>query len=76
LPSNHLRGEGCYFCGKDKTADSKRVSVDKSIEKAKIIHNNFYDYSLTTYGKTSDKVTIICPIHGKFEQAMNNHLRG
>lgn len=76
LPSNHLKGEGCYFCGKDRTADSKRVSVNESIEKAKIIHNNFYDYSLTTYDKTSNKVTIICPIHGKFEQVMNNHLRG
>ena len=76
LPLNHLKGEGCYECGRVRTGDSKRVSVEESIRKAKIIHGNFYDYSKVTYNKVADKVTIICPIHGKFEQTMNNHLRG
>lgn len=76
LPLNHLKGEGCYECGRVRTGDSKRVSVEESIRKAKIIHGDFYDYSKVTYNKVADKVTIICPIHGKFEQTMNNHLRG
>lgn len=76
LPTNHLKGEGCYECGKIRTSDSKKVSIEESIRKAKIIHGNFYDYSKVTYNKVADKVAIICPIHGKFEQTMNNHLAG
>lgn len=76
LPLNHLKGEGCYECGKEATANSKRVSVEESIRKAKIIHGDFYDYSKVTYNKVADKVIIVCPIHGEFEQTMNNHLRG
>lgn len=76
LPINHLKGEGCYECGRESTANSKRVSVEESIRKSKLIHGNFYDYSKVTYNKVTDRVTIICPIHGEFEQTMNNHLIG
>lgn len=76
LPANHLKGEGCYECGRVRTGDAKRVSVEESIRKAKMIHGDFYDYSKVTYNKIADKVTIICPKHGEFEQTMNNHLGG
>jgi len=36
-------------------------------------HNNKYDYSLVEYQKTTDKVKIICPVHGVFEQQLNSH---
>lgn len=76
LPLNHLKGEGCYKCGREAVSLAKKVDKEESIEKAKTIHNNYYDYSLVNFNKTTDKVIIICPIHGKFEQIMNNHLRG
>lgn len=76
LPLNHLKGEGCYECGRIRTNESKKVPVLESIEKAKLIHGNLYDYSKVTYNKVSDKVIIICPIHGEFQQTMNNHLNG
>lgn len=38
-------------------------------------HNNKYDYSKVQFTKVSDKVTIICPEHGEFEQTVFNHLR-
>jgi len=44
------------------------------IEKAKIVHNNRYDYSLVEYKKARLKVKIICPIHGVFEQTPDNHI--
>lgn len=46
------------------------------IDKAQSIHNKKYDYSATCWTGNKTKVTIICPIHGKFEQSPNNHLSG
>lgn len=46
------------------------------IKKANEIHNNKYDYSLSVYVKSSEKVKIICPEHGMFEMTPNKHLAG
>ena len=39
-------------------------------------HNDKYDYSLTEYTGTINKVTIICPEHGQFKQKAAGHLDG
>ena len=36
--------------------------------------NNYYNYSKTFYKKSREKVIIICPIHGEFEQTPEKHL--
>lgn len=46
------------------------------IIKASNIHNNKYDYSLTVYTGTKNRVKIICPTHGTFIQFACVHLRG
>lgn len=46
------------------------------ILKSAKVHNNKYDYSLIDYVNSKTKVTIICPIHGAFEQQPNNHASG
>lgn len=46
------------------------------IEKAKIVHNNKYDYNKVEYTGSNNKVIIICPIHGEFEQLARTHLYG
>lgn len=46
------------------------------IERATEIHGNKYDYSRVVYVKSSEKVKIVCPIHGEFEQTPNKHLAG
>jgi len=51
-------------------------STEIFIKKANIIHNNKYDYSLTTYIKSQIKIKIICKEHGIFEQEPNAHLNG
>lgn len=76
MPSNHLKGFGCYYCGRKRTNDSKIIDLKESISKAANIHNNFYNYSKVKFNKTSDKVIIVCPIHGEFIQIWNNHLQG
>ena len=37
------------------------------IERAKLKHGNFYDYSLVDYINSGTKVKVKCPIHGIFE---------
>jgi hypothetical protein len=44
--------------------------------KANIVHCYKYNYSLFEYINSRSKSIIICPIHGKFSQAPNNHLNG
>ena len=75
-PIKHLKGQGCFYCGREKTINNKLSNTNAFISKAKQIHNNFYDYRNVNYIKSSLKVKIICPIHGEFEQTPNKHLNG
>ena len=70
-PGIHLRGYGCPICG-----GSKRLTNEEFIKKAKLVHEDKYDYSKVNYINTSTKVCIICPEHGEFWQTPNNHLFG
>jgi len=56
---------------------SKRMSLEEFIEKSNIRHKNKFDYSITEQFKSQrDKVFIKCPIHGKIEVNVGNHLNG
>lgn len=70
-PNHHLRGESCPYC-----SNSVQLTTKSFIERATKIHNNKYDYSLVQYKTSGDKVKIICPIHGLFEQNAGSHLLG
>jgi G:T-mismatch repair DNA endonuclease (very short patch repair protein) len=70
-PNNHFNGQGCNECN-----GGIKVTPDQFIEKAIIIHDDKYDYTLTEYKNSKIKVTIICPIHGEFEQTPDSHLQG
>jgi Protein of unknown function (DUF723). len=52
------------------------MDTDYFKEKASIVHNNKYDYSLVDYKGNLEKVRIICPIHGVYEQVAQYHLAG
>lgn len=47
--------------------------VQKFINKSIEIHSNKYDYSKVVYKNIDTKVSIICPIHGEFNQTPRNH---
>lgn len=69
-PRHHLNGCGCPKCsGKGKT-------TQELIEEFKTIHSDKYDYSKVDYVKSSQKVCVICPIHGEFYITPNHHLQG
>lgn len=70
-PGDHLFGYGCPKCGNEY-----KPTNEEWIERANIIHNNFYDYSKTFYEKANKKVCIICPEHGEFWQTPSNHING
>lgn len=54
----------------------KRMTTDEFVQKAKQVHGNKYDYSKTVYVKSREKVVIVCPVHGPFEQLPPSHLSG
>lgn len=53
----------------------KKLTTNDFNIKAKSIHNDKYNYSLVEYINSKEKVKIICPIHGMFEQTPNKHLQ-
>lgn len=51
-----------------------KLTTEIFIERANKIHCNTYDYSLSNYIGTYDKIKIICKEHGIFEQSPNMHI--
>lgn len=71
--SNHLRGAGCSSCGRIKQGLNKRLTKEEFIKKSNKVHNNKYNYELVDFKYNDDKVKIICPKHGIFEQYVTHH---
>lgn len=51
-------------------------TTEEFIKSAKLKQSNKFDYSKTNYTGRTNKVTIICPTHGEFEQTAKDHLNG
>ena len=68
-PNSHLTGYGCSKCVKKYNYSQKEY-----IEEAIKIHKNKYNYSLTKYKNSSEKIIIICNKHGEFMQLPSAHL--
>jgi Zn finger protein HypA/HybF involved in hydrogenase expression len=75
-PVNHLVGQGCPKCGKIKQDISNTKTSSQFISESMSVHGDKYDYSLVEYTSAHDKLKIVCPEHGIFEQEPNNHLFG
>lgn len=75
-PSNLYAGHGCSKCSFEKSSKSKLSNTKEFIEKAKVIHGNYYDYSKVEYISAKIPIIIICPKHGEFKQTPNSHLNG
>lgn len=75
-PSGHLQGHGCLKCGKREMADKRTKTTEQFIFEANLTHNHRYLYEQSDYVKGTKKIIIGCPIHGKFKQTPNNHIKG
>jgi len=71
-PHKHISGKECKECLKEQLLSCK---LKLFIEKSNKIHNCKYNYSKVIYKTCDDKVVIICPIHGEFNQSPSQHLR-
>jgi hypothetical protein len=75
-PNSHLNGSGCSLCGKQNSSIKQRFSLDDFKLKSQQIHGNKYDYSNVHYINNNTKISIICRVHGEFEQTPAGHLTG
>ncbi|MDC1342437.1 DUF723 domain-containing protein [Flavobacteriaceae bacterium] len=67
---------GCPKCGLITIGEKSKITKDEWLERCKITHGDFYDYSHTNYDGFLEKVNIICPKHGEFSQTAREHQRG
>lgn len=68
--ARHLAGEGCKKCKIIK------YTTEYFLSEAKKVHGSTYDYSKVVCNSSKNKVVIICPEHGDFEQEASKHLLG
>lgn len=53
-----------------------KLNLDIVIERSKKVHGEKYSYNKSVFKDVDTKMIITCPIHGDFEQAPKNHMRG
>ena len=72
IPIDHIyqQKQGCPKCV------NRGLNTEEIINKFRQVHGDKYDYSKVEYVKMHDKVKIICPIHGEFQQTPSKHLLG
>lgn len=75
-PNGLMQGKQCKKCADVLTGSALRSSLGEFVVKANQIHNFKYDYSKSVYTNARSKLTIICPVHGEFEQIAHAHLLG
>lgn len=76
IAGNFALGQGCPKCGRIRATRKNTNDVKCFLDNARKVHGDRYDYSLVNYKNSKEKVKIICPEHGVFEQTPNNHLHG
>lgn len=68
--SGHLQGKRCFKCYGNSTKTTENFVRD-----ARKVHGKRYSYKKTNYVNNNTYVTIICRIHGAFEQKPHAHLQ-
>lgn len=75
-PPNHVYGKGCRLCANRQRGANKTKTTAKFVQEATLKHSGRYDYSKSIYTGKVNELTIICPVHGEFNQKAGVHLRG
>lgn len=52
---------------------SKKKTTAEFVSQAKVIHGDKYDYSEAIYAGATERVTVICPLHGRFQPLARDH---
>jgi hypothetical protein len=54
----------------------KKLTTQQFIQRSQTVHGDRYNYSQTQFCGADKKITIICNIHGAFEQRAMDHMKG
>ena len=73
---SHLKGFGCKKCAAIERGNKRLISTKDFIADCIKIHGDKFDYSKVNYTGNKNKVKIICPKHGEFEQMAIEHKTG
>jgi Zn finger protein HypA/HybF involved in hydrogenase expression len=73
--SSHLSGKGCPKCRSESNAAAQRQPVEAFIARSQEVHGQKFDYSKVDYKTARLPVTIICPVHGEFQQVPDMHIK-
>ena len=76
IAKDHMNGQGCPICGREKSGLQRRSNTEKFISSFKELYGNKLDLSKFVYTKSNIKSTVICPIHGEFQSTPNSLLMG
>ena len=71
IPNNHIRGGGCPKC-----AGVHQPTTEEWVAKAKMVHENRYDYTKSNYTGARKALEVTCPVHGVFQVRADHHLSG
>lgn len=75
---NHIVNKhGCRKCHNQRVGETRQITTSQYKARCQHIHNNFFSYEQWPENvKSDDKVSIVCPFHGTFNQRLSQHLRG
>lgn len=66
--------QGCQQCGRKTLGSYHKKDSAWFAQEGSRVHNNRYDYSHVRYVRYHEKVDIICPEHGLFQQTAGSHI--
>ena len=76
-PNSHVsQKQGCPECAKSERINRQLLPVSSVIERFISVHGDKYDYSQVNYVGMHTPVSIVCPIHGAFQQSPHSHQKG
>ena len=67
---------GDYFSRSGNFTWCENCDTAYFIRRSRWAHGDKYNYSLSEYTRSFDKLKIICPFHGIFEQIPQSHIKG
>ena len=75
---NHLSlgTVACPECKREATVAARSLTQEEVITRARVMYSDNYDYSESIYTKITDKIKVICKLHGAFYPLVKDHLTG
>lgn len=72
---NHSKAKlPCKFCSADSRSARSRIPFEQFVEKSYRVHGDRYEYKEDSYTAMSESTTVICKVHGEFNQLASDHV--